>query len=107
MSSSSLSRCALVGALCAFAAAAQANSYTVVDLGADRYPVQVNSHGWIAGQHPHGASQSAIVYRGAHWHRLTAAGEDGYALAINATGDVVGIGGAGGVATIWPRGGGR
>lgn len=82
------------------AASAQANRYTVVDLGFKVTPNKVNKQGDAAGT---STFKHAFVYRNDHWKKLKNC-EDGSssAIAINAGGDVVGD--SGGWPTIWKRG---
>jgi probable HAF family extracellular repeat protein len=93
-------RPALPLAACLIAAgatgAAQANRYTLVDLGPAKYPSQINDRDQIAGS---GRNDHAIVWRAGRWHKLDA--QVSHAEAINGAGDVAGDNGDGPV--LWQR----
>jgi probable HAF family extracellular repeat protein len=91
------------------APAAQAGGYTIVDLGNDIFPNQVNVRGDVAGMSILRGVQP-VVYRNGRLHWLCCKGDnlgDGYASAINDHGDVVGQGGDQATAIMWERGGRR
>jgi probable HAF family extracellular repeat protein len=100
MSSSSSKRCIAVALSILGSAAAQANSYTIVDLGGYMIPSRIDKHGDIAGW---AASQVAYVYRGKGWHRLGCGGQAA-AIGIDAKGDTVGYSDSSPM--LWPRAGG-
>jgi len=85
-----------VAALFLLPLAAQANRYTIVDLGKSTFPTAVNTSRNVAGSMGRGNRQAA-VWRGGHWHPLGGA----YANGINGRGDVVGM--LEGHPEIWPR----
>jgi len=95
-----------IAALALAAAAAQAASYRIVDLGKHPTASQINSHGDIAGWN----TFRAVVYRGGDWRSLSGQrGGFGQANGINIRGDVVGsvtrTGSDGAVPMLWQRGG--
>jgi probable HAF family extracellular repeat protein len=93
----SWTRCAVVAAPTVLAVAAQANSYTIVDLG-PMTAVQINDHGEIAG---YGPTQGAQVYAQGRWSALPRGGH-AYATAIDSHGNVAGDKGK--LVLAWPQG---
>jgi hypothetical protein len=85
-----------VAALFLLPLSAQANRYTIVDLGKSTHPQAVNTSRNVAGYMGRG-NQQAAVWTGGHWHPLGGS----YANGINGRGDVVGA--LGGDPEIWPR----
>ena len=98
MHSWSLSRCITAALGLLLSVAAQANRYTLVDLGEFKFPEAVNTSRNVAGQ-AGSAKSKAAVWRGGDWHPLGSRGSIG--LAINGRGDVVGV--DVGRPIIWPR----
>jgi probable HAF family extracellular repeat protein len=100
MSSRFLRRPLLPLAACLIAAgatgAAQANRYTLVDLGPGKYPSQINDRDEIAGS---GRTDHALVWRAGSWHKLER--QISHANAINGAGDVAGDNG--GAPVLWQR----
>jgi probable HAF family extracellular repeat protein len=109
MKTSSLTRCAQVAASFAFAAAAQAGSYTIVDLGKKIYPAQVDARGQVAVQVDRRSGILPALYRNGRLHKLCCSGNpgDAYANAINGHGDAVGQGGDQTKAVMWQHTGDR
>jgi probable HAF family extracellular repeat protein len=78
---------------------AHANRYTVIDLGKQRVPQQVNDAGQVAGFTAR--TKRAIEYRDGRWRRLPDGADQGFALAIDRHGDVAGV--QSGAAVVWER----
>jgi probable HAF family extracellular repeat protein len=78
-------------------ATAHANSYTVVDLGKERVPQQVDAAGRIAGVAS--TTERAIEYRDGHWRFLPDRAQPGRADAIDRRGVVAGV--QSGAAVVW------
>jgi len=97
-SSLSPARLCVAAVVTVAAFSADAATYTLVDLGPDEFPTQVNARGDVSASNRHG---NATVFRGGHWHVLSHRSSAG--RAINAFGDVAGDNGANPV--LWPRGG--
>jgi probable HAF family extracellular repeat protein len=99
MPSISMLRFAVIGSSMALAAAACANSYTIIDLGKQNLALGVNHDGVVVGST--GMTDKAIEYRAGKWHYLAISQQEGSAVAINAHGDAVGVNGN--AATLWER----
>jgi probable HAF family extracellular repeat protein len=70
------------------ALAAAPSSYTIVDLGANRYPAAVNGAGTVAGGTA--LRNQPMVYANGQWTALPLEHNSGAANAVNATGVIVG-----------------
>jgi len=94
---SRLARLGLAALAAGTSVAAVAAHYTLVDLGADKYPAQVNGRDMVAGS---SRGDHAIVWRGSHWRQLSHGQSAG--RAINASGDVAGD--VRSLPVLWPHG---
>lgn len=83
---------------------AQANSYTIVDLGLDNIPAQIDHRNRVAGYSSATGVDQAVVYRPNGWQALRSR-RPSRATSINARGDVAGV--IADSPVMWKRGGER
>jgi len=103
MSATSWMQCAAMAASLVASAAAQANRYTLVDLGPPLYEAGISDSGTVSGTmwSPDGIHFHAALWTGDHWRKLSKT--DSSAEGMNADDDVVGQLGVRGSAALWRR----